>query len=341
MTRAERIAIGVGVVAILAWIAMALFSVRVMPSYLAAWLFWMAAPLGALPLVMAMEAFGVVSGRVTAVLRSLLPLLPVGALLAIPLLFSMSELFHRADLANPLPAAWMAPGWFAGRAIAILFVLSALALVFSFPPSRRPRRALSVIGLILHVCLLSVAAVDWVLALQPGIASSEIGLLLIASQLGVALCLAAFIVAVGSHDETGQRALGPLLAVLLGAWAFLHFVQYLVVWSANLPDEVVWYQARIAGFGAFTLWFAVVAVILGLALLPTPVAHVPTALASLAAMLLLVHLLETFWLVTPAFRGHFTLNLPDLFALFGLGGLAVAGLLRLAGPALRGSRAPA
>ena len=102
-----------------------------------------------------------------------------------------------------------------------------------------------------------------------------------------------------------------------------------MVWSANLPDEVVWYQARTPGFGGFTLWFAAVAVILGLAVLPTQLAHIPTVLASLAAMLLLMHLLETFWLVTPAFRGHFTFNLADLFALLGLGGLAVAGLMRL------------
>ncbi len=341
MRRGEAIAAGIGVVGMLAWLALALFSMRVMPSYFAAWLFWMAVPLGALPLVMAMEAMGVVSGRFLAVLRSLLPLLPVGALLAIPFLLGTGVLFHRADQARALPAGWMAPGWFVGRTILILVVLSALALLFSGAPRRRPRRGLAIFGLMLHVCLLSVAAVDWVLALQPGIASSEMGLLLIASQLGVAGCLAGFIVAVGSRENTGQPALGPLLASLLGVWAFLHFVQYLVVWSANLPDEIVWYQARTPGLGGFTLWFAAAAVTLGLALLPTQLAHIPAVLASLAAMLLLMHMLETFWLITPAFRGHFTIDLADVFALFGLGGLAAAGLMRLLGPSMRVSHATA
>lgn len=340
MTRGERIAVGVGVVAILAWVVLAMFRVRVMPSYFAAWLFWMAVPLGALPLVLAMEAFGTLSGRVIGVLRGLLPLLPVGALLAIPFLLSTGVLFRRAGMAHPLPASWMAPGWFISRTIIILLVLSALALAFSFAPSR-PRRGLAVFGLIVHVCLLSVAAVDWVLALQPGIASSEIGLLLIASQIGIAGCLAGFIVAVGSRGRTETDTLGPLLASLLGAWAFLQFVQYLVVWSANLPDEIVWYQARTPGFGGFTLWFAFAAVTIGLALLPTQLAHIPTVLASLAAMLLLMHLLETFWLITPAFRGHFTINLADIFALVGLGGLAVAGLMRLLGSSMRASHASA
>jgi hypothetical protein len=46
-------------------------------------------------------------------------------------------------------------------------------------------------------------------------------------------------------------------------------------------------------------------------------------------MLLLVHLLEMLWLVTPAFRDSFSLALPDLTAVLGLAGLAVAVALML------------
>ena len=50
----------------------------------------------------------------------------------------------------------------------------------------------------------------------------------------------------------------------------------------------------------------------------------PAVLASLAAMLLLVHLVETLWLVTPAFRGAFVVTWADAFAVLGIGGLLLA-----------------
>ena len=324
MTRGARVAAAVGALAAIGWIALALAGSPVMPSYLAAWLFWMAVPLGALPLAMALEALDAPAGPLLATLRRGLPLLPVGALFAIPVLFSIGPLYNRADLADPLPAAWMAPGFFVARTVAILVALSFFAVTFSRSPRRGPRRGLAILGLVLHVSLVSVAAVDWVLSLQPGLGSSAIGLLLIASQVGVAACLAVFVVAVGTRGAEAPAGLGMLLTVALATWTFLHMIQYLVVWSANLPKEVTWYQARTPGFGGAMVWFAVVATALGLAVLPSGLARIPTVLASLAAMLLAMHLVETLWLVTPAFRGGFMLDMADVLAMLGLGGLLVA-----------------
>ncbi len=33
-----------------------------------------------------------------------------------------------------------------------------------------------------------------------------------------------------------------LSAVLI--WAYLHAMQYIVIWSGNIPDEVTWYLKR-------------------------------------------------------------------------------------------------
>ncbi len=327
MRRGALLALAVGVLAGAGWIALALASAEVMPSYLAAWLFWIAVPLGALPLVMVLECTGGPAWAVTPILRRILLLLPAGALFVLPVLLRTAPLFRRQGVRDPLPAAWMSPGFFITRAVVILVLLSLLALLFSRTPKNGPRRRTASLGLFLHVCLMSLAAVDWVLALQPGLGSSAIGLLLIASQLGVGGCLAAFVVAVGTRGVLLQPGLGTLLAALLAGWAFLHFIQFLVVWSANLPSEIVWYQARTPGFGGAVIWFAVVAVAAGLAILPTGLARVPAVLATLAATLLVMHLTETFWLVTPAFRGRFTLTLADALAALGLGGLLVGLLL--------------
>ena len=329
MTRAVLVAVLVGLVALAGWLAMGFAQADIMPSYLAAWLFWMGVPLGALPLVMAMEGAGVVDWPLLLVLRRLLWLLPIGAIFAIPVLWRNRPLFHRIDVVSPLPEAWMAPGVFVMRTIVILVVLSLFAALFSVVP-RRPRLGLAILGLLLHVCLVSVAAVDWVMSLQPGIGSSAFGVLLMLSQAGIAACVASFALAFGTRDARLQKAPGMLLVVLLGSWAFVHFVQYLVVWSANLPAEVPWYLARTQPFGVATVWFAVVASLAALSLLPSALGRMPAVVASIAATLLLVHLAETLWLVTPAFRGGFSVSLADLFAVLGLGGLMVAALLATA-----------
>ncbi len=335
MRLAPLLAMAVGVLAAIGWVMMALADADVMPSYLAAWLFWMAVPLGALPLVMALEALGRVEWPALLTLRRACLLLPAGSVLALPVLFRTAALFRRPDIVAPFPAAWMAPGFFIARAVAILAVLSVLALAFSRTPAA-PRRGLALLGLALHVCLVSLAAVDWVLALQPGIGSSAFGVLLMASQLGVAACLAAFLLAVNTRGTASLSGLGLLLAVLLAAWAFLHFMQFLVIWSANLPHEVVWYAARTPGLGSFTVWFGVAACVVALGLLPTVLSKAPAVLATLAAMLLTLHLAETLWLVTPAFRGSFVVTLPDILAVLGLGGLLM-GLLLLVLPRQGGS----
>ena len=336
MRLAPLLAIAIGLLAAAGWIVMALADADVMPSYLAAWLFWMAVPFGALPLVMGLEALGRSEWPALLTLRRACLLLPVGAVLALPVLFSTAVLFRRPDIDSPLPAAWMAPGFFIARAVVILAVLSVLAVLFSRTPAV-PRRSLAMAGLALHVCLVSLAAVDWVLALQPGIGSSAFGVLLMASQIGIATSLAAFLLAVTTPAAASLSGLGLLLAVLLASWAFLHFMQFLVIWSANLPHEVVWYTARTPGLGSFTVWFGVAACVLALGLLPTALAKAPPVLATVAAMLLALHLAETLWLVTPAFRGSFIVTLPDGLAVVGLGGLLV-GLLLLVLPRQGGRR---
>ena len=44
-----------------------------------------------------------------------------------------------------------------------------------------------------------------------------------------------------------------LLSVLL-LWAYLHAMQYIIIWTGNIPDEVVWYLERLRGGWGVALW---------------------------------------------------------------------------------------
>ncbi len=319
-----RAALWIGVLGLALWLLLAVSGRQAMPSYLAAWLFWMALPLGALPLVMLLEFFDDHGWTLLPVLRRLLVVLPIGALFAIPVMVGVSPLYHRVGLTDGLPGWWMAPRFLVARMIVLLLVWSVLAIVFRRPSPRGPRKGLAVAGLLLHLVMGSLAALDWMMSLDPGIGSSAFGLLVILAQVGVALCAAVLILALGNRGAALPLEVAPMMAGALGAWMFLHFVQYLVVWSANLPGEVTWYQSRALGLGGVVAGSVAAAAVLAVAmLLSHRLVRVPAVIAGIAAMLLLAHLLEILWLVTPPFRGRFALSLADPLALLGLGGLAV------------------
>lgn len=322
----RRAAIVTAVASLAVMALLALLGVTVMPSYLAAWLSWMAFPLGALPLVMALELLGAHGWPLVAVLRRMLPLLPAGALLAVPVMLRSRSLFMRPGL----PAWWVQPPFFLVRMAVLLLVWTGLALLFHRAPRGEPRRGAALAGLALHLFMGTVAALDWVMSLDPGLGSSAFGLLLMTAQAGTALCAAVFVLAARTQQRMLPEEVAPLVAGALLAWVFLHFVQYLVVWSANLPKEVAWYQARALGLGTPAVWSCFAAAALALALLtPSRLARTPAVMASVAAMLLLAHLTEMQWLVTPAFRGAFAAAWSDALAMAGLGGLAVFTLASL------------
>lgn len=347
MSRPTLIALALGASGFAALAGLGLAGAAVMPSYLGAWLFLLALPLGALPVVMGCELLDGPETGLLAALRRLVAVMPLAAVLAIPVLLRLDGLYPSLAAAKGgLPGWWMTPGFFVARAVAFLLAWTALSLVFARVPSGRAldarRPALAAAGLGLHLVMGTLAADDWAQAVEPSFNSSAFGLLLIAAQCSAAVSLAAVLAVTGRPEPPADRALSAeragdpaasrhvatALAVLLGFWGFLSFTQYLVVWSANLPREVVWYQHRAAGLGLRAEYSAGILCALALAaLLPRWPSRRTALLAWVAAALLAMHGLEMLWLVTPAFRLAFAVTGADLFALGGAAGLGIGGAL--------------
>ncbi len=357
MSRATMLALGLGAVCAVAVIGLGLVGEPVMPSYLGAWLVLLAMPLGALPVLMGWELLDLPETALVAALRRLAAVMPLAAVLALPVLFRLGTLYPSlsADKAG-LPGWWMTDLGFVLRAVLFLLVWTALSMVFSRPAAGRPldahRPLLAGLGLGLHVVMGTLAAFDWAQEVEPSFNSSAFGLLFIAAQCSIAVSLAVVLTVVGRSEPEAAQALSAgrrdlvatqhvatALAVLLGAWGFLAFTQYLVVWSANLPKEVVWYQHRAAGIGLAAEYSAGILCALALAtLLPRAPARHAGVVAWVAAALLVMHGLEMLWLVTPAFRSAFTLTLTDLVAVAAAAGLGF-GVASLVGDRARIGRA--
>ena len=295
-------------------------------GYLAAWLTLLALPLGALPLVagldaLAPERFAILRPALVGGLR----LMPVAALLALPLIAVVPVLYPFATgtpAATPLAAIWTTPPFLAARLVA------ALALWLWLGRRAAAGRGPAALVLGLHAVLATLVSFDLITALDSRLGSSLIGLLMLVAWSGAALAAALLV------TRRPEAGLLPL-ALLTATWAFLHFVQFLVVWSANLPAEVSWYLARGGLLGRGLSLAGGTAALLAAALTLRPG---PWTTRAVAALTLAVHAGEMAWLVTPAARGAFVVTGPDVLA--GLGVAAVAaGLAPMLAPLLA-RRAP-
>jgi hypothetical protein len=167
------------------------------------------------------------------------------------------------------------------------------------------------------------------MSLDPRFVSSVYGLIEI-SEMGL-LALSVSLLAAGVRlppDEDTMRSLGRLLLGLLVLWAYLDFMQVLIVWQSDLAAEAPWYIAR--STGGWGIVAAVVAathfVLPFFALIWPQVQRSRRGIACVAALLVLSAVIHGWWLVVPASGRDF--DLLDVLAMFGLLGVAAAFALR-------------
>jgi hypothetical protein len=216
-------------------------------------------------------------------------------------------------------------------------------------------RAISAIGLLVYGATITLAAVDWIMSLMPHWYSTTFGFLTGIGQSMCAFSLAIASAAWSKRDavasernlpSTGEvdtrqigdlpglfQDLGNLLLMFVMTWAYLAFTQYLIIWAEDLPNEIAWYLPRV-----LTTWRDVALFLVAfhfalpfLVLLSRRAKRAPRSLGLLAALLLVAHLIDAYWLVVPPFRPDgITIAWSDVPAIAALGGIWLAVFLRIA-----------
>ncbi len=104
------------------------------------------------------------------------------------------------------------------------------------------------------VLTVTLAATDWVMSLEPHWYSTIFGLLLVAAQMLTALAIAVAYLAFAKNSKVAVLVkpkhfhdLGTLLFTLVVFWAYLAFSQFLIIWSADLPEEITYFADRNEG----------------------------------------------------------------------------------------------
>jgi hypothetical protein len=321
MTRSSRMAYAASAVAVIAGGAVCLLGLGIDPEavlrgWLAGWAFWIGFPVGALMLLLAHDLTGGRWGDAAkAPLKALATTLPVAALAFIPILLSLPLLYPwaRPEEAEKLANTFYlnTPFFLARSAVyfvtwALLAVLAGRGTSFAAP------------GLIVMGVTATFASFDWLMSIEPEWGSSIYGLLVISGALLTALAAAALMPA----GENARKDLGSLLTAGILLWAYLSFMQFLIVWEGDLPTEITWYLKRIEGGWGW----AALAIVLGQGLLPflallwPPIKRSRWGLAAVCGLLLAAHLLESWWLVLPG------LDVPEMTWFAPAATLAIGGL---------------
>jgi len=301
-----------------------------MQSYLMAYMLCLGVTLGSLALGMVHQlsggAWGVVIRRpIGAAAR----VLPVMTALFLPIALGMSRLYPwtNADLVAHDEVLrhkqlYLNTPFFLARAALYFLVWNVLSYflnAWSLEQDRNPdpriarrMQKLSAGGLLAYGLTITFAAFDWLMSLEPHWFSTIYGVLIMGGQglsalafLIVALVwlsrrppLDRIVVAAHFHD------LGNLMLAFVMLWAYFSFSQYLIIWSGNLPAEITWYTHRLqtgwrwVGTLLVLFHFAVPFVLL----LSRAVKRDPQMLVKVAIAVLIVRLLDLFWLIAPEFH---------------------------------------
>jgi len=325
-----------------------------------AYMFWLGVVLGCLAILM---MHYLVDGRWGLVIRRVLEagtrLLPLMLVLFVPLIFGIHELYAWARPAaeahhelSALQQVYLQVPFFLGRAglyFAVWLVLAFFLNRWSRQQEQesdvlvirtRQRRLglLSGGGLVLYGLTMTFAAVDWLMSLEPQWFSTAYGLLVVTGQLLAAMAFAILTTAWLARDEPYASVassemfhdLGNLLLAFVMLWAYIAFSQFLIIWSGDLPEENRWYLDR--AYGGWN-WVAVVLVVVHFALpfvllLSRQITRRAQPLATVAAVLFGIHLVDAFWLVMPAcFPGRLHVHWLDIMAPIAVGGLWLAAFL--------------
>ena len=322
---------------------------RFFQAYLVGWTFWTGISVGSLALLMLQHMTGGGWGFVIRrVLEAATRLLPIMALLFIPIILGAHSIYHewldpealKQHQVVQMKTPYLNLPFFIIRAVVYFAVWIVLALFlnrWSLAQDRtadvrytKNMRVLSGPGMIALIFTVTFASVDWYMSLEPEWFSTIYGFIFVAAWALSALAFVIAVMATLTSEDPMKRVvaplhfhdLGKLLLALVMLWSYFAFSQYLIIWSGNLPEEIGYYIQRTHG-----VWGATI-ISIGLLhfaapflfLLSRDLKRNPRRLVLVALLVLAMRMIDLIWMLEPAFGNH-KLFWVDVIAMLGFGGL--------------------
>ncbi|MCC6338058.1 MAG: hypothetical protein IT380_29200 [Myxococcales bacterium] len=347
--------------------AMGADKARAMFSYLWAFESVLALVLGAFGFLViditVRSQWSIVVRRIAETMQATLPFFFV---LWLPIaLIGMHELYpwtHETDAILERKRWFLSTGFWWGRAI-VYFVLWTVISRFLYTSSVKldglgdnqaekdkiikRTWAVAAPGILIYALTQSFAAVDWMMSLQPHWYSTIYGVYYFSSSILVFFAVTTLVSMALQRAGVLKTAITPEHFHDLGKftfgfvifWAYIAFSQFILIWYANIPEETEFYMLRMEGGWQ---WVSYALPVLHFALpflylVSRQVKRARWPLALGCVWLVLMHLLDMYWLILPAYgahgggehHAHLAVSWLDFAALLGMVGafLAVFGFL--------------
>lgn len=349
MSRSEQ---GFLVVGIAGLVLCALGGSLDIKAMLSAWLppalFALSLSLGALTILM---VHGLTGGRwgnaVRQPLRIMIAMLPLAPILLLPVLIRLDLVFPWAGAdSGMLPEkvreklAYLNVPFFLLRfavcaAIWVVLAWIVLDATSNEAGSNGRNGKKFAVGLILHALAVSILSIDWMLSLEPEFTSTIYALCEAAAEVVGAFAVAVLVLAArravevlpGGDEETSlSEDLANMQFGFVLTSIYLVFMQCLVVWGGDLPDEIHWYTVRATGGWQYLLWLLVALQAAAFAgSLSRPLKRSHDGVVWLAGVVLAGHFVDVFWRIRPPrLSGGPPALWHDAVAWSGVGGLWLA-----------------
>jgi hypothetical protein len=358
----RSLALGIGGIGTLVWaIGLYLHPEQALRSWLLGFIVWGGIGLGSIGLLILQYltggAWGVVIRRT---LEAASRTLPVIFILFLPIAIGLTTLYEwthfPADDITQIQRGWYQTPiswWLRSAVYFILFgVMVYLLNTWSANQDKSKDhdeaamwlgRATAFSGptMVFYALVVTFAAVDWVMSLEPHWFSTIWGLLFVAGWALSCLCFTVIVMAflldkVPMNRVLGRRHfhdLGKLMLALVMVWAYFNFSQYLIIYSGNLPEETVWFIKRSTGGWGWIAWGLILFHFAApfLILLQQDLKRKPKRLAMVAVFILFMRFVDMYFLIGPSPRlgEHAALHVPfaiswmDIVAPLAVGGIWV------------------
>ena len=322
-------------------------------SWLVSFLFFLSLALGALFFVLIQYAvqagWGIVVRRIG---ETTFATLPVMAALFLPVYLGLHDLYSwtvpgAAD--HDALLQWKAPflnvPFFLIRAVLYFGCWSVIALLYyrgsrgqdttGDPAVSARLRRFAGPAIIVLALTTTFASIDWIMSLTPHwystifglyfFAGSFVGYFALLSVVSVAMSRAGLLDTVITAEH--RHDIGKFLFAFTAFWAYIAFSQYFLVWYANLPEETLFYKARMEGSWLTVSLFLMAGhfVVPFFYLMGRAVKRRGSTLAVGGAWLLAMHFVDIYWQVMPTLHPEgFRPSALDVAALVTIGGCFVA-----------------
>ena len=300
---------------------------RAVYNYLIAFTFMISIGVGALFLIALEYIVGadwsVPIRRVVEFFAAIIPLL---ALLVIPLLLNIGELFHWShpeavaeDKILNAKAPYLNVSFFIIRVLVLIGLWSLFYFFFVRNSKKQDTTKdqklttknirLSAIFIPIFAFTITISAIDWLMSIEPHWFSTIIGVYFFAGT--VIAALAAVTLATVLLKENGYLhpamtndhlySLGALMFAFVNFWGYIAFSQYMLIWYADLPEETFWFMQKWEGSWAiFSIGLIIIKFLVPyIVLVSQPSKMDPKKLKFISVWLLFAHFFDLFWFVMP------------------------------------------